>query len=324
LLDVFLTCDTEVWCRSWQTLDADFPECFQRYVHGRTNHGDFGLPFQTKLLREHGLEGVFFVEPLFTGRFGLGPLEEIVGIVREGGQEVQLHLHTEWADEAREPFLRHVREKRQHLRHFPLDEQETLIRAGAALIEAAGGGKPVAFRAGSFALNRDTLKALARCGILLDSSYNATMMGATSGIADAAPLQDITAIEGVVEFPVSVFKDGFGRLRHAQIGACSFEELRQALWAAVEAKRHAFVLVFHNFELMNSGKTEGDRVVLRRFERLSRFLSDHRSTFRTRGFRDVASTAAVAEGASAGIDLRVGAFATGWRYIEQAARRLAA
>lgn len=323
MLDVFLTCDTEVWCRSWQTLDADFPECFQRYVYGRTSRGDFGLPFQAKLLREHDLEGVFFIEPLFARRFGLGPLEEIVCIVRDGGQEVQLHLHTEWADEAREPILPLVREKRQHLRHFTLDEQETLIRTGAALIESAGGGRPVAFRAGNFALNRDSLRALARCGILIDSSYNAAMLGDTSGVASAAPLQDTTAVEGVVEFPVSVFTDGFGRLRHAQVGSCSFEELRQALWAAVEAKRRAFVLVFHNFELMNPAKTKWDRIALRRFERLCRFLADHRSTFRTRGFRDVAGDAATNERSGAVTDLRVGAYATGLRYVEQAARRLA-
>jgi hypothetical protein len=103
---------------------------------------------------------------------------------------VQLHLHTEWADEARVRLLEHVTEKRQHIRHFSLDEQETLIRAGAALIESAGGGRPTAFRAGSFALNLDTLTALARCGICIDSSYNAC--GSDERRPQGRPLHDVT------------------------------------------------------------------------------------------------------------------------------------
>ena len=323
MLDVFLTCDTEVWCPGWDSLDASFPGSFQRYVYGRAGDGrSYGLPFQLATLRDHGLTGVFFVEPLFSGRFGLEPLQEIIGLIRTGGQEVQLHLHTEWADEARVRLLEHVTEKRQHIRHFSLDEQETLIHAGAALIEAAGGGRPTAFRAGSFALNLDTLTALARCGIRIDSSYNATMMGPTSGIAKGKLLHDVTQLGDIVEYPISVFTDGFGRLRHAQIGACSFEELRQALCAALEAKHRAFVVVFHNFELMNSSKTGCDGIVTRRFERLCRFLDDNRSDFRTRGFRDADQPfdAATPPGAK----VHVGALATGWRFIEQATRRLSA
>jgi len=45
------------------------------------------------------LRGVFFVEPVFSGRFGLEPLSEIVGLLQEGRQELRLNLHTEWMDE---------------------------------------------------------------------------------------------------------------------------------------------------------------------------------------------------------------------------------
>jgi hypothetical protein len=321
LLEVLLTCDTEVWCTSWGSLDRDFPEAFSRYIYGRAPSGEaYGLPYQMQTLRDHGLRGVFFVEPLFATHFGLEPLREIVSLVNAAEQEVQLHLHTEWADEAHAPLLPHITEKRQHLRYFSADEQRTLIAAGAALLEAAGAERPTAFRAGSFALNLDTLKALPQCGIHIDSSYSATMMGPTSGIAPGTLLRDVTRIAGVVEYPVSVFVDGFGRLRHAQLGACSFEELQQALIAALEAQQRAFVLVFHNFELLNSSRTGEDAIVVRRFERLCRFLADNRASFRTVGFRDVADPVS----SGSGPELRVGRAATARRYIEQATRRLAA
>ena len=105
MMDVFLTVDVEVWCDGWDNIDTKFPDAFQRYIYGATSRGDYGLPYQLNQLGEHGLIGVFFVEPLFSTRFGSAPLAEIVGLVREAGHEIQLHLHTEWVDESKEPLL---------------------------------------------------------------------------------------------------------------------------------------------------------------------------------------------------------------------------
>ena len=130
MLNVFLTVDVEVWCGGWDSIDTKFPEAFQRYVYGPTTRGNYGLPYQLQLLSDTGLTGVFFVEPLFSGRFGTDPLAEIVGLIGEKSQEVQLHLHTEWVDEAIEPLFPGIKEKRQHMRHFSLEEQNILIAKG--------------------------------------------------------------------------------------------------------------------------------------------------------------------------------------------------
>ena len=112
MLDVFFSVDVEIWCDGWDNLDEKFPDAFRRYVYGQTARGNFGLPYTVQVLREHGLKGVFFVEPLFSTRFGSQPLEEIVGLIREGGQEIQLHLHPEWVDESVEPLLENINGKR--------------------------------------------------------------------------------------------------------------------------------------------------------------------------------------------------------------------
>ena len=70
MMDVFLTVDVEVWCDGWDDIDAKFPDAFQRYIYGPTSRGDYGLPYQLRQLQDHGLTGVFFVEPLFSTRFG--------------------------------------------------------------------------------------------------------------------------------------------------------------------------------------------------------------------------------------------------------------
>ncbi|MCP5227809.1 hypothetical protein [Accumulibacter sp.] len=147
MLDVFFTVDVEIWCDGWQRLDERFPHAFRQYVYGPTSKGNYGLPYQIEVLNAHGLTATFFVEPLFATRFGNEPLAEIVGLLKEGAQESQLHLHTEWVDEAREPLLPNIRGKMQHLRQFSLDEQMSLITVGAQLIKNAGGGNMSAFRA---------------------------------------------------------------------------------------------------------------------------------------------------------------------------------
>ena len=149
MLDVFFTVDVEIWCDGWQNLDERFPGAFRSYVYGSTTKGRFGLPYMLDVLEEHGLAGVFFVEPLFSTRFGVEPLSEIVGLLRERRQEIQLHLHTEWVNESVRPLLKGVKGRRQHLRQFSLAEQTALISAGAKLIEQAGGVPISAFRAGT-------------------------------------------------------------------------------------------------------------------------------------------------------------------------------
>jgi hypothetical protein len=284
VLKVFLTVDVEVWCDGWNDIDKKFPDAFRRYVYGPTRHGNFGLPYQVDVLNSHSLTGVFFVEPLFSTRFGPEPLAEIVGILNTAHQEIQLHLHTEWVDESLHPLLAHVDRKRQHLRYFSLEEQVSLINRGARLLLEAGAAPVNAFRAGSFAFNKETLCALAANRISFDSSYNASMFGQDSGVLPGVVAVDPFYCNEVYEYPMTVFQDGSGKLRHAQISACSYQELEGLLWKALEAENKAFVLLLHNFELINQKKDRPDWVAVRRFDKLCAFLDNNRDCFTVSGF----------------------------------------
>jgi len=285
MLDVFFTVDVEIWCDGWVDIDAKFSRAFESYILGTTPQGGFGIPFQARLLAGHGLTGVFFVEPLFSARFGAAPLQEIVGILNEHGQEVQLHLHTEWVDEARQPLLPAIQGKRQFLRQFSRPEQRCLLDEGRTRLAGAGAAEVNAFRAGSFGFNAETLDALRDIGMPFDSSYNAVLMGPTSGVAPGRLLFDVHHEHGVIEYPMTVYRDGLGGYRHLQLGACSSREIETVLWQAAETGHRAAVMLSHGFELLSPSKRRVDPVVLRRFERLCAFLDRHRDTFRTRGFR---------------------------------------
>jgi hypothetical protein len=283
MLDVFFTVDVEIWCDGWHDLDTKFPAAFREYVYGQTSQGEFGLRYQCQVLRDHGLRGMFFVEPLFSGRFGIEPLAEVVGLVGEGGQELQLHLHTEWIDEWPEPLLPGVRGKRQFMRDWSRNEQRVLIEEGLRRLELAQASRPGCLRAGSFGYNADTLEALRLAALTVDCSYNATAFGPSSGVAPGTVLHDTHDEHGVCVLPMTVYDTGFGRLRHAQLGACSAAELEGLLWAALEQRRRSFVLLSHNFELLAPSRQQPDPVVVARFRRLCHFLDHNRDCFRVRG-----------------------------------------
>ena len=317
MLDVFVTVDVEIWCDSWHGMDEKFPRAFERYIYGPTPTGQYGLPYQLSVLNNHGLAGVFFVESLFSTRFGPEPLAEIVDLIARAGQEMQLHLHTEWVDEASQPLLGNVQGKRQRLRHFSLEEQTELISIGKRLLQQAGVDGMSAFRAGSFGFNRDTLTALANNQLFLDASYNATMFGPDSGVLPGVTVVEPVECGGVVEYPMTVFSDGTRRLRHAQVTACSYTEMEGLLWSALEARRQAFVILLHNFELLNRARTAADPVVVDRFRRLCAFLDRNRDSFRVRGFNGLQPKAVQHQPAALA--------STGWktagRMFEQLARR---
>lgn len=284
-LDVFFTVDVEVWCDGWTDIDAKFPQAFRRYVYGPTAAGDFGLPYQLELLRAHGLKGVFFIEPLFAARFGTDALAEVVGLVRDAGHETQLHLHTEWVDEARVPLLTGgATNKRPFLHQFSRSEQTVLIGHGKELLRTCGAADPTAFRAGSFGINRASLAAVRANGLSIDSSYNASMLGPHNDEFPGGPLLDSVTVDGILEFPMTVFDVAGHKLRHVQLGACSYSEIEGLLWRALEIGRRSFVILSHNFELLNDAKDRRDGVVVNRFRKLCAFLERNRDTFHTRGF----------------------------------------
>ncbi|MGQ5522094.1 polysaccharide deacetylase family protein [Chitinimonas sp. PSY-7] len=318
-MKILLTFDVEVWCNGWYDLDKAFPKSFERYVYGHSSKGDYALPKTLEILNQHGLHGVFFVEPLFAARFGQQYLDTIVQLILAAGQEVQLHLHPEWTDEITPALIPNNEDKRQHLSYYDLDEQTALIAHGKKMLEEAGAGPITTFRAGSFAANRDTFIALQRNGIYIDSSLN--RFYAVSG-SDLRPEYDLLTpmlIEGVYSYPVTVFRDGFGREKPAQVAGCSFAELRGAMLNGWRVGQEMFVIVSHNFELLKPDSAQPDMIVVNRFEQLCTFLAAQQYRLPTVGYSDCDPV--VVKPPRLAMP-RASKLATTRRYAEQLLRRL--
>jgi UDP-2,3-diacylglucosamine pyrophosphatase LpxH len=93
--------------------------------------------------------------------------------------------------------------------------------------------------------------------------------------------------------------------------------LEGLLWQALESQRQAFVILSHNFELLNLAKNRPDYVVVKRFRQLCEFLDKNRDCFQTKGFRDLAVNNVDNQPAP----LRSPLWKTGARTLEQLYRR---
>ena len=283
MLNVFYTIDTEFWPRKDISVD------FQRDIFGHTPQGDFGLEFQLKMFAEHGLKAVCFVEPLHTIALGNEFLKEIIRIVRKYGHDLQLHLHTEWLSRLDKPLLPSGRHG-QNLHCFTEEEQTQLIALGIEKLRDCNVESLAAFRAGNYGADNATLRALVRNGIKYDSSYNIPYLDSECKIQTDARLNQPAEVEGLLEIPINNFRD-FRGLRHTQLCACSSEEMENVLLQTWKKGWNSFVIVSHSFELIQRGpiisKCRVNRINVKRFQRLCRFLSGNRDKFRTCTFSAV-------------------------------------
>lgn len=318
-MNVYLSFDIEVWCPGWKNLDENFARSFERYVYGHSARGDYALPKTLEILARHGLKGVFFVEPLFAARFGIEHLATVTDLIRSAGHDIELHLHPEWTDEIRPLPLAGATRKRQHMYLYSRQEQTELVRLGIDLLAQVGCARVNAFRAGGFACNSDTFGALAANGIAVDSSLNGVYANSGTDLRSTLDVFIPQRYQGLTLLPITVFRDGTGRLRPAQVGACSYAEMRAVLDAGHASGVRHFMLLSHNFEMLRQNSSRPDGIVVARFEALCRYLAANPERFHV---STLDSTPQLAVPASSQALLSAPLSATLRRHGEQLARRM--
>jgi len=274
---VFLTVDTEfAWRHHAAGLDVD--TIYERSLEP----AGVGLGHQLEQLARYGLKACFFVDPMPALVFGLAPVKRMVDTILAAGQEVQLHLHPNWT--GAQEGDRAARYGRFQMHEYTLDEQIGLVRGATELLVAAGAPHPIAFRAGGYAANDDTLRALAELGFVYDSSHNGAE-AAESRIA-LPPERIAPAMRALIEVPVTVIEDAPGLWRTFQLCALSSAEAAAALDHAAAEGHAAVTIVSHGFELANRLGTRPNAVHVRRFDMLCRLLAARADDLPTMQFRD--------------------------------------
>jgi hypothetical protein len=301
---VFLTVDTEFAWRH-HARGGDGATVYARSIEP----AGVGIAYQLAQLKRHGLKGTFFVDPMPSLLYGAEPFRRVVGDILEAGQEVQLHLHAGWT--GAHSANRDAR-ARDDLSEYGRAEQRDLIAGASDLLQALGAERPMAFRAGSYAANDDTLAALADLGFRYDSSHNGAAHPWPSAIG-LDPRQVAPVWRGVTEVPVTVIEDRPGSLRIAQICALSTGEMRAALDHALGEHHAATVIVSHSFELAARSGERANGVHVRRFDALCAMLAARAEVMPTQHFRDLPVLAMGRNDRPLGPDL----LRTRWRQAEQ-------
>ena len=160
---VFLTIDTELM---WRHHAAGHRP--NTIIKRSLEPAGVGVSYQLARLSEFGLKACFFVDPMPALVYGIDALRPVVEAILDAGQEVQLHLHPNWAGaragDHGAAFARF------ELVEYAYHEQRALIAQARALLVEMGAPPAIAFRSGSYAANDDTLRALAALGTRARSS----------------------------------------------------------------------------------------------------------------------------------------------------------
>ena len=220
-------------------------------VAGAVNGRSEALGFLIRTLREYGLQATFFVEAMHTAYFGEGVMARYVNDLTDAGQDVQLHVHPCWLS-FRNGLPDMDNFVSDECASHPLERLVEFFGRGKAQLKRWTGEEPVALRTGSFSTSRAVFKAMRQVDLSVAS--NICVGYAPPAEPDLRFASGVHDVEGVLEFPVTCFRDmgprGRGAYRGMQVNACGRWELKALLDAAHRESYPYVIIATHPFEFV--------------------------------------------------------------------------
>jgi hypothetical protein len=299
MVQVLLTIDTECSMGgAWENPKYK-PVDPERAILGKIGSDYYGVPRIMDILEENGLRGTFFIE-VFAAMNGFHTelAKAYSGIVNRG-HDVQLHLHPihyyYWMREKRHLDVETLPAEKDMIGTLPPDRQLEMLKKGISLFRELVGRSPIAFRAGNFGAAMNTLHALEKTGIKIDSSFSAAYTKRGCQLESGGAINRPWQYGAVWEIPITTVETGAWGARGwkpLNVNAVSLWEMMHALEQAERIGLTTATFIAHSFSLFKTADVQfrrlrPDWLVLRRFQGLCRFLKRQSGRFRVLRFSDL-------------------------------------
>lgn len=216
--------------------------------------GNFGIEKIMGVLEEHRARATFFLNVYEIAKRGEGVIRSAARLIHERGHDLELHTHPR-------PMFRFY-----GMSQASVDEQKTILEKGIALLEGWTGKKVVAHRAGAFAANTDTVRAVAAAGLQADCSLSAGSHVSVPLVAELGPSNAMQRVDDAWEIPMTCFDQvRFGpwhSRRILDIEGCSLPEIKRVTRWAIRNGLPTVCILMHSFSLSRQNKPN-HRVVRR-------------------------------------------------------------
>ena len=287
---VFITVDTE-HSIGGAFIDSTLkPVGNEKRVFGKIGDKYYGIPLIIDIANGYSIPLTFFVEVLNKYYFGENETREVCRYIIERGHDIQLHLHPNYLNFMRpNPGELYFSDR---ISNYDLEKQAELMKEGKELLIRYGAKPPIAFRAGNFAADGLTLKALKASGFLIDSSFNRNV-GNSSRKMNHFDINDSFQVDGIFEFPITNFVESVPfrrkRFKPLDINGVSFQEMKYVLNQAGTIGLNNITVILHSFSFIKTYDvqyrvTKPRWDIIRRFENLCSFLKGKSLDFEIKTF----------------------------------------
>ncbi|SDT96998.1 polysaccharide deacetylase family protein [Desulfobacula phenolica] len=289
-ISVFITVDTETSIGGAFSDPRKHPVGADRRIFCRKSENAYGISLMMDMADQCSIKLTFFLEVFNKYFFGEDESRRVCEYIIERGHDVQLHLHPNYlnfttGDIAGKKFS-------DLIGQYPLKNQIEMIKEARKILISYGVSNPVAFRAGCFGADFNTLTALNRNGFLVDSSYNAAYIG-KSCLMPELDINDIAPVNGVWEIPITCFKEQLpglaSRKKPMDINGAGFEEIRDVLMTATKSGPYCITIMLHSFSFVKPFDVQYSRIrprnhVVGRFKKLLDFFKKNEDIFEVKTF----------------------------------------
>jgi len=241
---------------------SNFPG--EQGLWGRIGGESWGLPRLLDELAQLEVPATMFVDVYGGEPQAIAAQEKACSLIVKHGQDLQLHTHPAPAFDPR----------REQIRDYAFEEQLQILSFGRDRIRRWTGVEASVHRAGDWAANSDTLRALDQLGFVAD--FSASAWSRSCGIPGASGMGNgWQLIDGMLCAAGTCYRDRLtGRIRRMDLGGVSMAEVRDCIHSAVDP----LILTPHSFSLMrfNLARTRfrPDRDYVRRLHRYVRMVRE--------------------------------------------------